>query len=139
MLNISIGGGDNEYQAQAESAMEQARRKRQAGGGEHQPSIIASVLDLLGINHQVGAAPKKGAPTETGDLASKPDTPDSQKVAVMDKKGNVVDTVTQAIDKSNPATQVQPLAMGDKLTLSNDGIPRAIPMIDPNTGRPFER
>lgn len=133
------GGSDNEYQSQAESAMLEAKRKDKqalAAGMGASGSIIAQVADLLGINHQVAKPPKQGKSSDTGDLASTPAGPDSEKIAVMDKKGSVVDTVQKTIQEVDPAVKVQPLAMAP-LTLSNDGLPRAIQLIDPNTGRPF--
>lgn len=46
-INIDFGG-DNEYVSAAESA-------RKSSGG---PSIIASILDALGIHRQVAKGPK---------------------------------------------------------------------------------
>ena len=133
-LNVLVGLGDgNEYQDAAEAAMRKAKAQDQAmmaaaGGGGGSP--IAVVLDLLGINHSVAKGPKKGNPADTGDLASTPAAPSKESVAVVDKKGDVVDTVERAI-KEPPTPTVQPLAMAP-LTLSNDGLPRSIPTVDPN-------
>lgn len=53
-LNLNLGFGDNEYQDNAENA----RRKAAAGDG---PSLIASLLDAIGVHKQVAKGGESGA------------------------------------------------------------------------------
>lgn len=68
-LSLNLGFGDNEYQDQAENA----RRKAAAGDG---PSLIASLLDAIGVHTQVAKGGESGAAKQKGGKAKKQDTQD---------------------------------------------------------------
>lgn len=125
-LNIDFGG-DNEYVSAAESA------RKSAGG----PSIIASVLDALGIHRQVAKEPKTpdlGVEQGKANTAPKPQP-------VTNESGDVVGTVTpkpSVLDQAAAASGIQPLPMTTSAApmgnLSSQGVPRPLQAIDPDLG-----
>jgi hypothetical protein len=126
-IDFQMGFG-NEYMDDAERARREAESKRSAASG----NPIAIVLDALGIGRQV-AKPPKGDSKDTGDLASQSEAPETQTVAAVDKKGDVVGVVEQVLNQTGTSTDVQRLPMAP---LSNMQLPRSIQRIDPTTGLP---
>lgn len=107
MMQLNFGGGDNEY-------MDAANRAAKSGG----PSLIAGILDMLGIHTQVAKPPKeKEGPSEE---AQANQSKESQKVT----KDTVAPAPVQAADAplplvANPAA----LPMFIDMTQSPAGVP----------------
>lgn len=135
-LNIDFGG-DNEYI----SAAEKARRDAESKGG---PSIIASVLDALGIHRQVAKEPKaSSAANGTPDLGVEQGKANAapKPQPVTNESGDVVGTVTpkpSVLDQAAAASGIQPLPMTTSAApmgnLSSQGVPRPLQAIDPDLG-----
>jgi hypothetical protein len=117
-MGIGFSMGDNEYMSQAERARQNAK-----GGGLK--NLLQGIGQALGLSEPVAKAPK-GDPSETGDLASQPET---QTAKITDDKGDVI----SAIEVASAPTGISRLPMAP-MTVSPPLIE-----IDPDTGLPLVR
>lgn len=132
-MSITIGGDAEQY-------MDAPTLKVGGGGGGGDgPSFIASILDLLGINHQVAKPPKDAKKEIENAVNATPQTqmlpainPAGQKLSLSTPSLPILDSVGQAF--AAPKVSTAPIGISDVQWMGGyrSTAPATMQVFDPN-------